>query len=142
MPYRFMRISGLAGHRNARSMGQVAALLGWLVYMLMTPLQLSANTRTMLMAGETGVMGAMQDAPMPMGHLSVDACMQLQCHAVPAVAPQGTQQSLSHQGHEPALVVSELSPYPSVVAPTSGSAAQPPLRAAPILSLRPARLLI
>lgn len=115
-------------------------MLGWLAYLLVTPLQVSADLQTMGMMGGSGA-AAIQDAHMPMGNLSAQACMQLQCHAAPAVVAR-VAQAAPFPVQPVAVAVSSPDPYQVTATQVPGPAAHPPLRPAPVLYLRPARLLI
>ncbi|MHB1530326.1 MAG: hypothetical protein ACYCXT_13050, partial [Acidiferrobacteraceae bacterium] len=119
-------------------------LLGWLAYMLLVPLQLSASTLPITAIGSAAQARWAQGASMhmPMGILDVSACVQLQCHAAPAIG--------NHAPHNDGRVAP---PVLAITVPTTlgwqetptrllRTAPPPPLRSDPVRYARPARLLI
>ena len=123
---------------------KIWALLGWLAYLMLAPLQLSANPLPGMALGNVAAAHPAQGAsmPMPMGHLRMAACIQLQCHAAPTIGNHAS----NHDGRTapPALALTTTSTWVWQKAPAHRmrTAPPPPLRPDPVRYARPARLLI
>lgn len=130
-------------HRG-ESLRKLLALLGWLAFALLAPLQWSANPVSRMSgahAAPTGAMPAM-GLHMPMNRLTANACMQLQCHAPPALAvvwehASPTAKRVLLAPAAPVTLAWSVVPWQRLRV-----VAAPPVRPEPVLAARPARLLI